>query len=410
MRLSLASPWLFLPGLTLSALGFAAGGCGGEPERPPGISNVPRDPPEPVECEPPPEVDKTGSCSSDTVSLVARKPTLYFVLDTSGSMSDNVVSGGETKLDAAKQALEAVVTEVGHRIKYGLAAFPGEDDFDASEIDEENPPLLGCAPGVEVFSIREGDPIECVNFPPSGPALREFRSALQALSPLGGTPLSPTLEALTPSLVGQEGRIAVVLVTDGSPNCNPEAVCDAEDCGANRLGSSVQDIECDENFNCCDPALVSDYVLYPSAGCVDVAASEQLLTFLSDNGVETYVVGVLGSEDFDDVMNRLAEAGGKPREGDRKYYDVESLDELSAAVRAIGANLTQSCEIELVDRPAVANELNVYFDTEVVVSDEVDGWTLEGDVVTLNGDACDRIKSGQVDQVELLSGCRTIVR
>ncbi len=408
MRLASTSLWGFVP---VSLLWLVACSDGGERPPAPPPPTVDEQPDDLVpECEPPPVVDKTGTCGADTVSLVARKPTLYFVLDTSGSMSDSVVEGPETKLNAAKQALTQVVTEVGHRIKYGLAAFPAEDDFDLKDLDPDNPPLLGCAAGQEVFSVAPGDPIECVNRAPNGPVLRSFKKALHALSPLGGTPLSPTLAALTPSLLGQEGRIAVVLLTDGSPNCNAEAECGPEECSANLFGSTIQSMKCDEDFNCCDPDLVGDYVLYPQAGCIDVDASEQLLSFLSNNGVETYVIGVLGSEDFDDVMNRLAIAGGQPREGSRKYYDVQSLSELSSVVRAIGANLSQSCEIELTEPPRYADEFNVYFDAEPIPADETDGWTLNGNVVTLHGAACDRIESGQVDLVELISGCKTIVK
>jgi hypothetical protein len=216
-------------------------------------------------------------------------------------------------------------------------------------------------------------------------------------------------------LAGQEGQIAVVLVTDGSPNCNPEAVCAIEDCGANRGSYSIrlengERLLCDEDLNCCDPDAVGDVLSHPQAECVDIDASERALEFLRDAGVNTYVIGVLGGRGFDEEMNRLAHAGGAARDGSLAYYDVESLDELSDTVRLIGTELAQSCAIELVERPPQANELNVYLDGLVVPWGDAHGWTLADDVVTLHGDACDLVKSGEVAEIQLVSGCRTVIR
>lgn len=392
-------------------------GCSSEPERPPGLDSGTAgagQAPEGPECEPPPEVDTTESCGEETVQLVRRQPTVYFVLDVSGSMGDFVLDGDDTKLDAAKTALETVAQDIGHRAKYGLAVFPGEaEDFDP---DDEDAPAPGCFPGEEVFSVRAGDPIECVNLPPGGPVLTAFKRELKQLTALGGTPLSSTLAEIAPTLMGQEGSTAVVLITDGAPNCNNDAECDIEDCEYNQesrvlLNLETQNyIECDETINCCDPDLVAEYLDRPQLGCRDIAASELELATLANSGVYTYVVGVLGSADFDDAMNRLAISGGRPREGERLYYDVSSLDELTDTVRAIGLNLTQSCEIELLERPLYANELNVYFDAEVVPSDPDDGWTLDNDVVTFFGEACTRIQAGEVERIQLISGCKTVVR
>jgi hypothetical protein len=192
-------------------------------------------------------------------------------------------------------------------------------------------------------------------------------------------------------------------------------VCEADECGFNRDGAVLLDDNqnvhvCDETLNCCDPDQVGDLVRYPRASCADIGESEARLTALNNAGVPVYVVGVLGAADFDDAMNRLAVAGGRPRDGQRAYYDVSSLSELTSTVRSIGVDLTQTCEIELLERPLYANELNVYFDALLVPSDPGDGWTLEEDLVTLHGDACDQVKGGEVEQVRLVSGCQTVVK
>lgn len=359
-------------------------------------------PPKP-ECVPPPTPDTTEACNTETVELVGRKPTLYFILDTSGSMLDYIPEGGDTKLFAAKSALTTVVEEIGHRIKYGLATFPGGNN------EEE---IFGCAAGTEVFEVSEGDALECINLPPSGPVYTAFVRNLTGIAANGGTPLSPTLSALTPSLLAREDETAVVLITDGAPNCNADYYCEAEGCSYNRYGVTRvingEELACEGSNNCCSEEDTGS----PDAHlqCVDEPASVSEVEALSASGIPTYVIGVLGNEDFDDVMNELALAGGRAREGTRKYYDVQSLAELTEAVRAIGRDLALSCEIELEEPPIYEDQFNVYFDAEVVPSDPENGWTLLDGVVTLHGEACETVEAGAVDQIQLLSGCRTIVR
>lgn len=337
------------------------------------------------------------------MALTGRKPTLYFILDTSGSMLDYIPEGGDTKLDAAKSALTTVVKEIGHRVKYGLATFPGENN------DEE---IRGCSAGTEAIEVREGDPLECVNLPPSGPVYTSFVRKLTRISANGGTPLSPTLGSLGPDLRAREDQTAVVLITDGAPNCNAEFYCDEDECSFNRYGLTLvingEEVPCDGATNCCSEGVTGSADAHLQ--CIDEAASVTEIEALSEAGIPTYVIGVLGSEDFDDVMNELAEAGGRAREGSWKYYDVESLAELTDAMRTIGRDLTQTCEIELEEPPVVEDRFNVYFDAELVPTDPNDGWTLMDGVVTLHGEACDAVESGAVDEIQLLSGCLTVVR
>ena len=384
--------------------------CGQSPERPP-----PYQPPSgyggddslggapATECEPIPEVDESDSCDSATVNLLLRKPTLYFVLDTSGSMSERVVTGSQTKLGAAQAALRSVVEELGHRISYGLATFPGpqlsDDDREQQDID------WGCEPGQEVVPIQAGDERTCLNRPARGPVYAAFNQVLGRLSPEGKTPLAPTLDEIAPSLLRREGQTTIILLTDGHPNCGRDAQCDADECPLSGLY-----LECNEDFNCCSDEDASDIVLDPSSYCIDGPDSVEQIEDLRAAGIDTYVIGLLGDTDFDDVMNELAVAGGHPRSSKRAYYDVKSLDELTDVVQSIGFQVTHTCNIELSDRPPEANTLNVYFDAEVIPYGEDDGWTLKDEIVTLHGDACDELRSGDVLQVKLISGCETIIR
>src|SRR5690606_10024059 len=276
-------------------------------------------------CEPPPTPDTSTACAEETVPLFRKKPIIYFVLDTSGSMLDYIPTGDATKLDAAKSALSTVAAEIGHRSKYGLTTFPG--------MNVETSPY-GCAPGSEAFPVQTGDPIKCVNLPPGGPVLNSFVKQINRLEAHGGTPLSPTLHTLAPTLLSFEDQTAIVLITDGAPNCNDEIRCEASTCSHSRYGSVLaiggETLLCDEETNCCSTDTTG--FIDAHLACIDEPDSVSELQALSASGIPTYVIGVLGSEDFDDVMNELAVAGGRPRDGTRKYYDVESLAELTNTV------------------------------------------------------------------------------
>lgn len=352
------------------------------------------------DCEGPPSPDTTAFCSNEVVPVVQEKPNLYFIVDLSGSMSEPIAAGALTKVSAAKQAMLSVVGDLGHRIRYGLATYPGPDGE-----------LAGCGAGEEVFETTEGDPIVCVNRDPDGPVLNDFTKVVIKLKAIGGTPLSGTLEAVSPKILGLPGKTIVVLMTDGAPNCNLDASCGADECMLNIEGAQVFSGRCEGDYNCCDPALQEETgVLDPQSWCVDTKASTDVLEELHDAGIETYVVGVPGSEAYADVMERLAAAGGTTRDGKVGYYDVKDVTELTDALRSIGSSLAQSCEIFLDQAPAFPDLFNVYFDATVVPQDDLDGWTLDGQLVTFRGESCADLRSGDVSQVQMLSGCRTVVK
>jgi hypothetical protein len=355
-----------------------------------------------VNCERPPDIDDDDACDSTTVNLVQRRPTIYFVLDTSGSMLDNVAAGRDTKLEAAQTALRTVIKDIGHRINFGMATFPGTT-LDEYELYYQGI-APGCEPGSEVVQVQAGDEQPCLYRLITGPAYRKFTHVLDDLVAIGMTPLAPTLDLIAPALLGREGQTTVVLLTDGHPNCSKESHCSMDECPL--TGAYLECIDA----NCCSEEEAPPQISNPTAYCVDGPDSVQQVERLRTAGIDTYVIGLLGEADFDDVMNDLAEAGGHPKKGDRKYFAVEEMDELTEVMLNIGLTIAHSCSIELTDLPPNARTLNVYFDGEVVPSDPQEGWTIADDVVTLHGEACASVKSGQVEQVRLLSGCETILR
>jgi hypothetical protein len=52
--------------------------------------------------------------------------------------------------------------------------------------------------------------------------------------------------------------------------------------------------------------------------------------------------------------------------------------------------------------------VNVYLDEAVLPHDPVNGWKIDGGTVTLLGTACDRVLSGDVLDVRIITGCPTV--
>ena len=121
------------------------------------------------------------------------------------------------------------------------------------------------------------------------------------------------------------------------------------------------------------------------------------------------MIGVPGSEPYAELMSGLAEAGGTARAGDIGYYGVSDPGELAEALSSIGAELTQTCSIVLDEPPEFPDMLNVYFDAELIASDAHEGWQVQGDEVNFFGASCSRLRGGEVLQVQLVSGCETIL-
>lgn len=387
---------------------FAGGGAGSEGGAGP-IHVGDGDPEVEPDCEGPPSPDTTTLCGEQVVPVVVSKPTLYFVVDVSGSMAEPLSTGDPddavTKLQASQAALLSLTLEHGHRIHFGLATFPGPD--------EDEDALIGCGAGQQTFEVREGDPLLCLNRP-GGDVHAAFETAVSKLQATGGTPLSSTLLALTDTILDLPRPASIVLLTDGAPNCNAEVHCSAADCIPNLEGGALPSGYCDETFNCCDSSEVTEmdlpFIGVPEAMCVDRDASLSAIEAFARAGIRTFVVGVPGSDAYRELMNSFAQAGETARDDEVRYFDVRAVDELSESLAEIGAETSLGCSVELEHELVAPELLNVYFDAELVPMDANQGWTLSGTTeVTFHGAACQQIEAGQVAQMHLISGCPSVL-
>ena len=324
----------------------------------------------------------TGVCGSEVHDIRFDVPNIYFVLDRSGSMA-TVEPSGDTRYSVVRNAAVDMVKALGPLINVGAAVFPHGDVV-------SNP----CRTGDEIFPVTPGDPLQ--EGGGDGPITVAFRSATNQ-TPDGGTPISATLVKLFPTLTTLEGRTIVMLLTDGGPNCNDSITCTIAECQPNVEGT------CPPTENCCD-------VNHPTGGphlCIDRLATVDAVAAIADAGVEVYVIGITGSQYYSGVLDEMAQAAGTAQSGTPKYLEVDDLATLGDVFAQIAAD-SISCELPVADPPEEQGMTNVYLDCDLLPLDPDNGWSWLGtDTVVLNGEACVKLKSGGVTQVNVVTGCPT---
>ncbi len=347
-------------------------------------------------CSGPPPPDRAGYCGNEVVPVLTEKPNVYFALDGSGSMRDELEGAGHSKLLSAKLAIRDLLVEIGHRVRYGALVFPDSGGDGA------------CTEGSEVFPTSEGDPLDC-NPGEIGPVLSRFLDSIGFRQAGGGTPVAASLSALTPTLLELEGTTSIVLITDGAPNCNSEDGCPPEHCIPNLEHAELGDRVCGVDIDCCDADLLG-----PEAygNCIDDTHSENVIAHLSEAGIRTFVVGMPGSEEFAGVLDGMARAGDTARpDAETNYYSVSDIEGLTHSLFEIGSAVSLSCSFRLRQAPPDPDLLNVYFDNDLVELDDENGWSYQGDAtIELHGNSCDVLKGGGVSQLQVVAGCPTLVK
>ena len=348
--------------------------------------------PDPGGIGPPPAGCDAAFCGDTFLHEVTDPPNLYFLVDRSGSMAAFPANSKLTKYDLARRVLGDLLRVIGHRVRYGAAIFPARSDI--------------CGPGHEVAPPQVGGLPPCTGEP--DPVLADFLDAFRFYAPDGATPTSAALADLRPELEALEGKTYLVVITDGAPNCNVDAACDASECTLNIEGATIGRHSCTDGVNCCDPALFGEDA---AGNCVDSDETEHQIALLAKHGIRTFIVGMPGAEPYAALLDRLAVAGGTARPGATAYYPVGDGDELEQALYSIGTGLAIKCSIDLDEEPPDPARVNVYFDGELVPADPDDGWSWNGTTrIEVNGEACDTLKSGSVIDARVLFGCDTVVR
>ena len=219
--------------------------------------------------------------SEDAAPVEENSGATMLVLDSSGSMNVQD-AGGQTRLDAAKDATKSFVNELGSTIPLGLVTYGGTVD-EAPENQEE-----GCR-DIHVVSGPKKDVGD------------SFTGPIDALQAKGYTPIGDSLKKAAEELGGQHGTI--VLVSDGIDTCAPPPVCEVAkelheqgvDLVINTIGFNV-DEEARKELSCIADAAGGEYL--DAADADSLAAMIKKAAGRAADIYQSDVEQIEGSEDI----------------------------------------------------------------------------------------------------------------
>lgn len=298
-----------------------------------------------------------SDCSSETIPIRLKPsesgiPNVVLVVDRSYSMIQN-----PSRWEGVTAAVRTVTSEFDDVIRFGMILFPSpisEDECGIGSIVVD--PGMGVSDDVSV--------------------------ALASWEPVGGTPTAPSLE-LAGSLLTRDfpdGENYVLLATDGAPGCNPSFAGHGCEC--------IPGAWCgDDNWG----------------NCLDRDRTIETMNGLRALGIDTYVLGVPGSDIVSDLLDDMAVIGGTDIDG--RHFAVDDGPLLLETLRDTAGSLAP-CEYSISDGPDGARVVEVRVDGEIVPNDVTNGWVsdADGDIV-LNGTACEGLRDGREHRLEAVFDC-----
>lgn len=303
---------------------------------------------------------RDGQCARQDVTTTRIIPTVWLVVDGSGSMVsllDPMNMSSPSRWDALRSALmdpaAGLVKTLEHQVKFGMVMFDG--------------PIPGNIPialpdgGVAMFS--SGPAMTCPRLVDVEPALDNFAAIDMAYTkdPLGGsTPTDKALEQVVKHLpdssqAGPDDMIQptiVVLATDGEPN---------DFCSMTFPPANVQ------------PKVID--------------AVKQLVT----NGNKTYVISLAGSDtNLMQFCTQVAAAGGTGKPA----YVPSTRDALIQAFQEIiGPGVACDVHLDGMVKPGMECKGTVQLDGATLPCGSDNGWRLKDmSTLTITGSACETFK------------------
>lgn len=290
-----------------------------------------------------------ANCGTTTVSTSRTPADMLIVLDRSTSMTYSTDSdctcgsrncgSGTTCTDrwtAVKSAVSATVA-ADATINWGLEFFASPSGGNCT---------VASAPQVPIAANSAAT----------------IQSQIAGATPGSYTPTAGAINAATAYLktVNDGNRRAILLATDGMPNC-----------------PGGRDSTSD-----------------------DLAGAQTAVTAANTAGFPVYVVGI-GPQQSITNLNTLAAAGGTGN-----YYPASSPQQLSDALSKI-AKIVATCTFTSAQPPPDPSLVAVYVDKNLVQQSSSNGWTFgsNNSTIDLHGTPCDNIMAGKASQVQIVFGC-----
>ena len=301
-------------------------------------------------------------CVPGSFTLAKALPTVMLVIDRSGSMSTRFSTAG-SRWSVLTTGLAKTLPLVDGTMQIGALLYPS---VAAARGD------LTCAvPGTADLLPKTGN-------------VKPLLNAMQANGPGGATPTAAALDVANAALLSvrsSRSARAMVLATDGGPNCN----------GALNPGSCTcadQGTGCRRNAN----------------QCLDDVRTVARIASYAGQGVPTFVIGI-GNDAATATLDAMAVAGGRPQSGAHKYYAATSEQELDGALVAI-RDKVGACTYLTPSVPDAQGHITLSIDGKPVVLDDANGWAWidqsNGELV-LSGDACKLVSGAALNVVATVS-------
>lgn len=306
------------------------------------------------------EYSEMAICIDGDFTLTRATPAVMLVLDRSGSME--TAFGGGTRWTTLRSTLSATLPTLGEEVEVGAFLYPSAG-VSAGQCAVPTTPALT----------------------PMANQVAAVRSLLSSTSPGGATPTADAIDAAANALensVSTDKPRALVLATDGAPNCNAALLPATCTC--------VDGKQCVSAERCLD----------------DTRTAARLRTWASA-GVPTWVIGIASDSTLSGVLNSLAKAGGRPNTGSNSFFSAASPTELTAAFTEIQAQL-RSCVFVSPSVPDVGGVMTVTMDGVELVEDATNGWmwgAMERGELVLRGEACTRAMSSKTGSISLTVRC-----
>jgi hypothetical protein len=303
--------------------------------------------------------DEPRGCASADVRAARVKPTVYFVVDGSGSMDQDL--GGISRWDALRQALmdpDGVIPSLESVVEFGMVIYDGALD----PLGSTGMLLDSIIPGLGAV-IPSGGPQECPRLQSANAALDNFTAidGMYPAQPLGGsTPTHMALQWAVDNLVddntlvldAEKGPQYVILATDGAPNdfCEGGAGADA-----------------------------SAQVLQAAQG-------------VADKGAQMFVISLAGDDpNLQAHLQQVAEIGNT---GSPPFTPTSKDDLVNVLTQIVGGAV--GCEVALNGAIQPGQECSGIVEVNGVAlpCNDENGWQLKNEsTIELTGTACADFKS-----------------
>lgn len=308
-----------------------------------------------------PKIDGSGGtggslpCVPGPIALTRATPIVMFVIDRSGSMQDRLSASKLSRWQILRDALAATLPPADDLMMIGAEIFPRRG---------HNQKSAGCAVPLvpDLFPMKHG--------------AQSLLDLIDSTDPSGATPTAAALEKagnlMLVERAGTSGR-SMVLATDGGPNCNDDL--DPQSC------------VCTTPLGHCKSKNGTNQ-------CLDDVRSAKTIAWYTAHGIPTYVLGIQneGDTQFTDVLNAMADAGGRPKAGSEHFYAARNQKDFEAAIADIRDQVAQ-CTYLTSTIPDAGGAFTVTVGGQEVPFDPtgMEGWRWGNEAngeVLLAGEAC----------------------